>query len=63
MRHGFGTNVASLLFAWLLSLANAHANEVATEPYTLPNTEVHELQSATNNANFGSLAANSSVSG
>lgn len=50
MRRGFGTNVASLLFAWLLSLSNAHANEGATEPYTLPNTEVRELQSATNNA-------------
>jgi predicted alpha/beta superfamily hydrolase len=44
-----GTLVLSLLFAASLGAADVRADDAA-EPYTLPNTQVRQLQSATNNA-------------
>jgi hypothetical protein len=50
MRVGAGTLFLSLLFAASLGAVNARAEDGATEPYTLPNTQVRQLQSTTNNA-------------
>ena len=50
MRVGLGTVCLSLLFAASLGAVNARADSAAAEPYTLPNTQVRELRSTTNNA-------------
>ncbi|MBI1212775.1 MAG: hypothetical protein GC190_15030 [Alphaproteobacteria bacterium] len=50
MRLSSATVPLSLLLAALLSVASARADSGASEPYTLPNTQVRQLQSTTNHA-------------
>lgn len=49
MRRGVGKAILAMALAASLGAANARAED-APEPYTLPNTQVRQLQSATNNA-------------
>src|SRR5689334_4172887 len=49
MRMGVGTFVISLLLAASFGAVSARADDAA-EPYTLPNTQVRQLQSTTNHA-------------
>ena len=50
MRIGVGAAFICLVLSASLSGAPARADDSAAEPYTLPNTQVRQLQSSTNNA-------------